>query len=123
MIENPDNIIVSLHRTYLIFSGHKAPVPSPKKFMSPIYKGALSGAAIRLYQANDRIGIAEGIENALSVHQETGIPTWAALSAHGMESVVLPERIEEVSIWHDKDLSGVGKEAAIKAAKRFKHEG
>lgn len=123
IIVNPDNKIVSLHRTYLTAYGLKAPVPNHKKFMSSIYKGALSGAAIRLYSAEDRIAITEGIENALSVYQETGIPTWATLSAHGMESVVLPERIAEVSLWIDKDKSGRGKQAAIKAAKRFASEG
>ena len=53
--------------------------------MHAVRKGALRGAAVRLYEATDRLAITEGIENALAVRLATGWPTWAATSATLLE--------------------------------------
>lgn len=101
----------------------KAKVRAPKKLTSPEQPGTVTGAAIRLTEPTDRIALAEGIETALAVHESTGVPVWATVSAHGMESVQLPLEIRTVELWADNDLSGVGQKAAEKAAERFLKEG
>lgn len=115
--------IVSVHRTYLDNMGNKAPVTSPKKLMPPIFPGATNGAAIRLYEAETEVSLAEGIETAIAVHQATGLPCWATVSAGGMENVRLPHKIQVVSIWADKDRNGVGQAAGNKLALRLLSEG
>ena len=55
--------------------------------------GKTSAAAPRLFpefnkEAADGI---EGVETALSVMEATGLPAWAALSAGGIEGLVLPD--------------------------------
>lgn len=71
------------------------------------------------------IALTEGIENALAVHQSTGISAWAADSAHGMETFVPPAGIKQVDIWCDNDLGpkNVGQTAAAKLTFRLIHEG
>ena len=114
---------VTLHRTYLSPDGTKANVSEPKKIMTPIYQGATMGGAIRLYQAGDILGVAEGIENALAVRLATGMPVWATGTAGGMESLLLPTEIRTVHVWADLDRSGTGQRAAESLAQRMTLEG
>lgn len=72
---------------------------------------------MRLAPATGRLGIAEGIETALSVQQETGLPMWACLSTSGLQNVVLPDTVREVVICADHDAPGL--EAAHAAAERL----
>jgi putative DNA primase/helicase len=123
-IEGPSRDLVSIHRTYLSSDGYgKAPVPNPKKLMSPERPGATKGAAIRLFGAEDVIAVAEGIETALAVHICTGLPSWATISAGGMESVLIPDSIRSVMICADRDESERGERAAKKLARRLFSEG
>lgn len=115
--------LVSVHRTYLSHQGEKALVATPKKLMSATYRGATKGAAIRLFQAEEEVALAEGIETALAVHQAQKLPVWSTISAWGMAHVQLPPAIKRVSIWADKDLNGVGQNAAKKLAARLVAEG
>ncbi len=115
---------VCLLRTYLAPNGQgKAGVASPKKLTTLKEPGTVRGAAIRLTKATDTVALAEGIETALAVHESTGVPVWATVSANGMETVQLPLEIRTVELWADNDLSGVGQKAAEKAAERFMKEG
>lgn len=104
-------------------SAGKANVAKPKKFTPAVRKGALMGAAIRLYDAGEVLCIAEGIETALAVFQATGTPTWAAGSANGVEKVIIPSSVQEVQIWCDNDSSETGQKAATKLAERLIQEG
>ena len=67
-----------LHRTYLTADGSKASVISPRRLMSGT---VAKGAAIRLAPAGEALGIAEGIETALSASALFGVPCWAAVNA------------------------------------------
>jgi len=116
-IQGPDGRVVSLHRIYLTPDGHKADVPAPKKFMSP--PTTLKGAAIRLDQATHELAITEGLETALAVRLSTGMPTWSALSAGGMETLWVPETAGLVVIGADHDVHGKGEEAARKLSVRL----
>jgi len=111
--------LVGLHVTYVL-DGAKAVGDNSKK-MHSVGKGALRGAAVRLYEATDRVALTEGIENALAVRIATGWPVWAATSAGLLRSVQLPPSVREVSIWPDGDKVGV--DAAIALVHRLLREG
>lgn len=102
--------------------GLKAPVSSSKKMMV-VHKGATKGSAIRMFPATDTIALAEGIETCLAIHQAIKIPIWSTLNANGMKNIQLPDNINRVSIWFDKDISRTGEEAALILAKRLIIEG
>jgi putative DNA primase/helicase len=111
--------LTGVHLTYLL-NGQKARIPNAKK-MRAVGKGALKGAAIRLYEATDRVAITEGIENALAVRLATGWPTWAATSATLLGQVRLPPSVREVVIWADHDQAGLRAAAALES--RLKGQG
>lgn len=119
-IQDHNGKMLTLHRTYL-GNGCKADVPKPKKLMSPIIKGSSLGGAIRLCSlSNDgTLALAEGIETALAVHIATGLPTWATISAQGMERIILPQGINNILIAADNDHSGTGQKAAAELAIRL----
>ena len=52
--------------------------------------GPCKGGAVRLAAPGATLMVADGLETALSVWIATGIPTWAALSAGGIRSLILP---------------------------------
>ena len=63
------------------------------------------------------LGIAEGIETALSAQAIFGVPTWAALSADGLRRWQWPEGVARVSIF--ADAGDVGRQAAATLADRL----
>ncbi|WP_158006996.1 DUF7146 domain-containing protein [Piscirickettsia litoralis] len=123
-VQNAAGQIVTLHRTYLTNEGHKAPVEKVKKMMSIPDNLAVAGNAIRLVGPQGSIlGIAEGIETALSVYLATGIPTWSAMTATLLKSVQPPKSIRTVIIWADQDRSCAGEEAALILKERLQQQG
>jgi putative DNA primase/helicase len=97
---------VSLHRTYLQLDGSsKADVPEPKKLMPPV--GTITGAAIRLFSAGPVLGVAEGIETAMAASLLHDVPVWACISAHGLQSFVVPEAVTDLLIFADNDRAGL----------------
>lgn len=121
-VEHPRFGLVALHRTYLAPDGRgKAPVPAPKKLTRPVFEGATKGAAIRLYPAGEEIALTEGVETALAVREATGLPTWACVSAGGLEGVEIPKEVKRVLIAADGDERGL--RAARTLAERLLEEG
>jgi putative DNA primase/helicase len=112
-----DGSLVAAQRIY------DAQVDPRKKLMPSA--GTVTGAAVRLFEITDgRLGIAEGVETALAVHQlDGGIPTWAALSAHGLETFVPPPKAQCIFIYADNDLNHVGQCAAHRLAGRLHKAG
>lgn len=80
--------------------------------------GTIKGGAARLHEPINVLGIAEGIETALACRELFGVPTWAAISAGGMEAFVVPEGVERLIIYADHDANMVGQSAAYALAKR-----
>ena len=88
--------------------------------MPAVRRGAMSGAAIRLYAHHDILAVAEGIETSIAVTLATGLPTWATVSANGMKALLVPETVKTVYIMTDLDRSGAGFKAAKILAARSK---
>jgi DNA primase len=117
-VDGPDGKFTAVHRTWLLLDGSgKADLREPKWSLGPT-----KGAAVRLAPLGPRLAVAEGIETALTAIV-SGVPAWAALSAGGIESLVLPAEVVEVVIVGDHDGSGVGQGAAQNAANRGSAEG
>jgi putative DNA primase/helicase len=119
-VVRPDNPnIVGVHRTFLREDGSgKAPLGKAKLSL-----GDLHGACVPLayQQVGQTVAVSEGIETGLSVLQAIGMSTLAALSAGGMQALILPAGVQEVFIAADHD--DVGLNAAHAAARRWHAEG
>jgi putative DNA primase/helicase len=116
-IISPDGEIISAALLYC------AAAPEPrKKFLPKVH--SLSGAAVRLFEPeNRRLGVGEGIANALAARQLFGIPTWAALSDSGLKAWSPPPGVEWVTIFADHDKSHAGQAAAYALAQRLTRDG
>jgi hypothetical protein len=102
-----DNAVPGVHLTKLNADGTgKAEGESSAKIMI----GRSAGFPICIAPVTDLLGMAitEGIEDALSVHQATGLGAWAAGSASRMPALAdkLPSFIECVSIFAHTDPAG-----------------
>jgi putative DNA primase/helicase len=109
------------HVTFLAITGEcKATIDPVRKTF-----GLVSGGCVRLapIQPDAWLVIGEGIESTLSAMQLTGLGGWAALSAIGIEKLVLPPEANRIIIAADNDANGRGREAAEAAAQRFAREG
>jgi putative DNA primase/helicase len=109
----------TIHRTFLTGAGRKAEVEPVRMFMPGHVP---NGGAIRLYPEAEMMGIAEGIETAMSAAALFGMPVWATTSANMMEQWQPPEIAKHVTIFADNDLNYVGQCAGYTLAKRLVHE-
>jgi len=123
LVQHVEHGPVAIHRTWLAIDGSaKASFRSPRLSLGPV-----GGGAVRLARADERVRllVAEGIETAASVMLVTGLPAWAAISAGGIERLILPPLpiAADVTITADHDVNGVGERAARTAAQRWLNEG
>jgi hypothetical protein len=99
---DPPAFVTGIHLTRLTPDGGKAPVDPVKIMLGP-----MSGLPIVLAPVNDGLGLAitEGIEDGLSVFEETGLGVWAAGSAGNMSKIaaVLPSYVECATIFAHRD--------------------
>jgi putative DNA primase/helicase len=95
----PDGSLQSVHRTYI------GNVSTRKKLMPAV--DTVKGASVRLFAPAAEIGIAEGIETAISAYELFGTPTWAAISATGVETFQPPVSVTKVIIYADHDTAGI----------------
>jgi putative DNA primase/helicase len=112
LITGKDGKPVAIHRTFILPDGKTI-----KKITPPI--GTITGGAVRLYEAEKFLAIAEGIETALAVTEQYEVPCWAAISAHGMATISIPTNVTTVHIFADNDSSYTGLAAAFKLANRL----
>ena len=122
IVRNAAGERIAIHRTYLAPDGSgKANVPKPRMML-----GSIAGGAVRLGDVGEHgvVGLAEGIETALSVMQACSeLPVWAALASGNLEQVALPSDVKRVVVLADHDGEGVGLKVAERAAGRFHAEG
>jgi len=112
----PDGSPTTIHRTYLTDNGAKAPVGECRRLMPGKVE---KGCAIRLAPAGPVLGIAEGIETAMSAAHIFGLPVWAAVSAGMLMGWIPPDGTEEVVIFADNDVGFAGQSAAFALAHRL----
>ncbi|MBI4404780.1 MAG: DUF927 domain-containing protein [Deltaproteobacteria bacterium] len=117
-VTEPNGKDFSIHRIFITQDGKKAPVPEPKKSL-----GRMKERAVWFAQASNEVSAAEGIETALAVFQTTSMPTVSCISATGMKTLLVPENIQTVHIWADKDCSGAGEDAAMTLAEKLVRQG
>jgi len=119
-VVEPDGKPVNVHRTYLSGSGAKASVEKPKLVMP----GSLGkGSAIRLGPVAPMMGIAEGIETALSASIIWKMPVWAAVSSGMLMAWEPPPEATEIFIFGDNDGNYAGQAAAYALAHRLSARG
>lgn len=123
-IRDVDGNLVTLHRTYLTTTGKKAKVENVKKMM-PIPDGLdVNGAAIQLGIPTEGIlGVAEGLETALSAYRMSHIPVWSTVNATLMESFEPPAGVHTVLVWADRDKSMTGERSANVLKERLEKRG
>jgi hypothetical protein len=81
--------------------GEKADVLYPR-----LTTGSYGSGAVRLGPAADVMGLAEGVETALSAMQLSGVTVWASLGSARLHQVELPSEVKEVHIFVDNDEPG-----------------
>lgn len=114
---SPDGTPSTIHKTYLTDFGEKAAVPEPRLLMpGPVAKGG----AVRLAPAAPVLGVAEGIETALSASAIWGVPCWACLTAGLLMQWEPPEDVAEIIVFGDNDESYAGHQASYALAYRLK---
>lgn len=94
---------IAIHRTFLSTEASgKAAFEKPKRAL-----GALGEAAVRLFApASGMLGLAEGVESAMSAYALTGIPVWATLGNERFGLVSVPESVTELHLFVDHDAGG-----------------
>jgi DNA primase len=100
---SPERQVTAIQATYLNpQKPAKASVATPRRSLGPMGTGA-----VRLAAAGHKLGLAEGVETALSAMLLTGIPTWACLGAARMHRVAIPDGVRELCIFTDNDDAGL----------------
>ncbi|OPJ90797.1 DNA primase [Serratia marcescens] len=109
-----------LHRTLLDGDKKATVAGAPKKMMKlqeDSYLEHASSVAIRMFPPSTTLGIAEGIETALSCHQITQCNTWATLNTTFMKKFRVPRGVQHLIIFADADKNASGHAAAFECAR------
>ena len=97
--------LVTAHVTYLEPIGRKLQAYEPRKILSALT--GREGCAVQLEPHGEELGIAEGIETALSASRMHHIPVWAALNAALLAKWEPPHTVNRVVVFADRDVAGL----------------
>jgi putative DNA primase/helicase len=97
---------VGIHRTAVSDDGTSKRV-MPSGLQSKMMLGRALGAAIQFHAAGSALGLAEGIETALSAETIFKVPVWAATSAGGISSFPVIHGISRLVVFADNDDAGL----------------
>jgi len=104
--------LVAVHRTFLDPRRPRiAALANAKCGLGPFGRGA-----VRLGGVAPRLGLAEGVETALSASAQFGIPCWATLGTERFALVTLPAEVTELQLFLDNDAGGRRAEALAREA-------
>jgi hypothetical protein len=97
----PNKKLAGIQRTWINLDGSGKADLDPSKMSL----GSTLGGAVQLADAGEILGLAEGVETALSVQQELHIPVWAVLGSNNFGNVVLPPLplASEIRLYIDGD--------------------
>jgi len=127
IVRNVEGKTVTVHRTWLSPDGNgKAPVDSPRKQFSSAGDNPVTGSAIRLdKEIAPVLHVAEGLETALAVRAVMNgtAPVWSTLNKGLMQRLDVPESVQCVIIWADRDHSDGGEQAANTLSERLRQQG
>ena len=101
-VSDINNNLQAIQRIYI--EGHNKKETNAKLFMASPVGGAVKFG--KLDSGANKLGICEGIETALSVHQSLNIPVWASLSSEFIDKIILPTDIKELILFADGDSAG-----------------
>jgi putative DNA primase/helicase len=103
--------LVTTHVTYLA-NGTKLTEHEPRKILSPLV--GREACAVRLYAiTGGSMGIAEGLETAISAAILHELPVWAALNTALLQRFTPPAGVDRLVIFADRDLPGMTAAAAL----------
>ena len=92
-------------------------VKRQKSLQDENYLEHTKSVAIRMFPVASTLGIAEGIETALSAHQIYNVNTWATMTANFMKKFRVPAGVKHLIIFADRDEnSATGLAAAYECA-------
>ncbi|CDH01170.1 toprim domain-containing protein [Xenorhabdus bovienii] len=115
LVTDAKGTLCYLHRTYL--DGDKKADITPQKKLDAMqeeaYRDHVQSPAIRLFPVDSTLGIAEGIETALSCKQIYGVNTWSVVHAGFMRKFRAPKGVKHLIIFADSDSNGTGLAAAF----------
>lgn len=115
-IQDGTGHVTAIQTTFLSSEGRKAGLTPPKPVLGPMLDGA-----VRLGKPAKILGIAEGIETALSARQIYSLPVWATCGSGRLGAVKIPEGVNQIIVFGDN--GDRGKEAAHKAVDSYFHQG
>lgn len=105
--------IVAIHRTFLDpgHPGLAADVQPARRMLGRPGKGA-----VMLGPVQNMLGLAEGIETALSAMYLLDIPVWATLGAERLHTIAIPASVKRLILLPDSDRAGrIGAARALAA--------
>ncbi|AMU93239.1 MULTISPECIES: DUF7146 domain-containing protein [unclassified Sphingopyxis] len=97
-----DSGLLAVQRTFLDGRGRRArDLRHPRRLLGHPRTGA-----VRLAPAAYTLGIAEGVETAISAMILLGIPVWAALGNERIPQITIPESVSRLILLPDNDRAG-----------------
>lgn len=94
--------LIAVHRSFLSRDGRRLTRREPRRAAL----GRLGSGLVRLTPAAPRLGLAEGIETALSATSLFDLPCWATLGTERFSRIELPPGVEEIVLFLDHDAGG-----------------
>jgi len=105
------------HETYLT-GAKKADIEVNKKALSLAQENHhVDMAVIRLFEVASTLGIAEGIETALSCRQIYKCSTWSTMNSGFMKKFRAPSGVDHLIVFADNDKNGTGLAAAFECGR------
>lgn len=98
-----DRTLVAVQRLFLAPRGPDiaSDLSNPKRTL-----GRPGAGAVRLFRAGPVLGLAEGIETALSAAILLDLPVWAVLGSERLSRIAIPSRVERLVLLPDNDAPG-----------------
>lgn len=102
-----------MHRTFLSMDVDGTPHVRARSGLGRFGRGA-----VRLGGVKSTIGLAEGIETALSASVLFGLPCWATLGTERFALVAIPPTVTQLLLFLDNDRGGRRAEALARISHR-----